>query len=314
MLYGKVFLTGGSGYLGRAIMRRAMREDWPCSFTVYSRDELKQAQCRRKYPAARYLLGDVRDTERLALAMTGHDLVVHTAALKYVPEGEYNVSECLSVNVGGTQSVISAARLADVNRLVVISTDKAVAPNNVYGMTKALCERLVGETASYEGGAIVTAVRYGNVIGSTGSVVPEFERQYVETGSVRVTDPDMTRFWMKADDAIDLIVSATSAKKGEILVGVPMAMELGVLVNTIVPRARWEITGLRPGEKMHETLLTEDESLFSVFDDNVIFYTLPPISKRECRSSAYAHYVMSNGVPKISSDDFLNAVVDSHTV
>jgi UDP-N-acetylglucosamine 4,6-dehydratase len=315
MLSGNVLLTGGSGYIGRAIMRRATRENWPCSFTVYSRDELKQAQCKRKYKDARYLLGDVRDTERLSLAMGRHDTVIHTAALKYVPEGEHNVSECISVNVGGTQSVLSAARAAQVGRVVVISTDKAVAPTNVYGMSKALCERLVGETGTYEyaEGPTITAVRYGNVIGSTGSVVPEFKHQYEKTGVVTVTNPDMTRFWMTADDAIDLILLAARSEAGDVVIGHPPSMELGDLVQVIVPGTRYNIIGLRPGEKMHETIMTSSECLFSSYYVREGAYCLPPISRRHQRND-HGYDMTSEMAERMTPEEFAAAVEDSQTI
>lgn len=313
MLYGKVLITGGSGYLGRAIMKRAQRESWPCQFTVFSRDEYKQAKCRRQYKDARYILGDVRYREQLTLAMVGHDLTIHTAALKYVPEGEHNVTECISVNVGGTQSVFAAAREADMARVVVISTDKAVAPSNVYGMTKALCERLVGETAMDLYGPEISAVRYGNVIGSTGSVIPEFERQYKETKHVSVTDPDMTRFWMPVDDAIDLIVTASKSESGSILVPQPRAMLLADLVAAVVPNATMDVTGLRPGEKMHETLLTQSESVFATTFDNEAIYRIPAISRR---SAAHRRWfeITSDNVDCISADEFRAEVEYSHSV
>lgn len=318
-LHGRVLLTGGAGYLGRAIMRQARINGWPCQFTVYSRDELKQAQCKRKYKDAKYVMGDVRETERLALVMVGHDTVIHTAALKYVPEGEHNVSECISVNVNGTQSVLTAARLAGVKRVVVISTDKAVAPTNVYGMTKALCERLVGETVDYESGTIVTAVRYGNVIGSTGSVVPEFERQARECGVVNVTDPEMTRFWMTADDAIELILTALQREPGEIVIGNPMSMALGDLVSAVVPRAKVNIVGLRPGEKMHETLLTEAESMFAGVGVGIgagnKMYVLPAVSKREAPNPAhYPFEVTSELAEQMNGSEFMIYVEDSHDI
>lgn len=314
MFYGKVLITGGSGFLGRAILRRAKRDDWPCQFTVYSRDELKQAQCRRKYKDVRYVLGDVRDTERLALVAAGHDLVVHTAALKYVPEGEHNVSECISVNVGGTQSVITSSRVAEVPRVVVISTDKAVAPSNVYGMTKALCERIVGETVDYESETMVTAVRYGNVIGSTGSVVPEFERQARECGVVNVTNPEMTRFWMTADEAIDLIVLASQEQRGVIAIGKPMSMELGDLVAAVAPKARTNVVGLRPGEKLHEVLLTQAEMLFVQYFIRERAYRLPAISKRIIRNELPTYDYTSYLANRMDADEFLAAVEDSHSI
>src|SRR3990167_9075800 len=176
----KVLVTGGAGFLGRGILREIAqgRLDW--DVTVYSRDEAKQEACHRRDRFARYVLGDVRDQERLAVAMAGHDAVVHAAALKVIPAAEVNAAECIAVNIGGSQSVVAAARRAGVRRVVGISTDKAVSPVNVYGATKMAMERLFSESSGAE--AEFACVRYGNVIGSTGSVIPLFKRQWQETG------------------------------------------------------------------------------------------------------------------------------------
>lgn len=260
-MLGRVLLTGGAGFLSRAIMRRARRDNWNCDFVVFSRDELKQAQCREKYPEARYVLGDVRNEGLLRAIMLGVDTVIHTAAMKYVPEGESNVSECISVNIGGTQTVLEAARWARVGQVVVISTDKAVEPVNVYGMTKALCERLVGESVLYPS-PCVTGVRYGNVIGSTGSVIPLFQAQAARGETITITDPEMTRFWISVDEAIDLIERALddNTASGSIIIPEPKATTLLKLAATVAPDAEIEIRGPRPGEKKHEMLMTENES------------------------------------------------------
>ncbi|GAG09201.1 unnamed protein product, partial [marine sediment metagenome] len=198
----KVLVTGGAGFLGRGILRRVERGGLDWEITVYSRDETKQDECRRRYPFARHVLGDVKDADRLRVAMMGHDVVIHAAAMKYIPEAEVNASECVSVNVGGTQAMMRAADAAAVHRVVGISTDKAVQPVNVYGCSKMAMERLFADTAQFEGGPDFVCVRYGNVVGSTGSVIPLFRRQVEELGRVRITNPDMTRFWMSVDEAI----------------------------------------------------------------------------------------------------------------
>jgi UDP-N-acetylglucosamine 4,6-dehydratase len=314
MLTGKVLITGGSGFLGRAIMRRAQDDSWPCEIIVYSRDELKQSIARRKYNA-RYVLGDIRDDERMYLAMLGVDIVIHTAALKYVPEAEHNAQECISVNISGTQAVLAAARRAGVRRVVFVSTDKAVSPMNVYGMTKALGERIVGELGCV-GDTTVTAVRYGNVVGSTGSVIPEFIRQAAETGQIRVTHPGMTRFWLSADEAIDLIICAVSAEPGTVTIPNARALSLSDLIAYIAPKAGVICTGLRDGEKMHETLLTRDESRWVQVDTGEGYgriFVLPPLCERR-RPELHTFDITSDAADGIPRDVFLGMVADAAEV
>jgi len=255
-------ITGGCGFLARAILRRieAGGLNWEPP-TLYSRDEEKQDLCRRRYPWARYVLGDVRDVERLALTMAGHDIVIHAAAMKFVDVSEISATECFSINIGGAQAVISAARSADVKRVVGISTDKACAPVNSYGASKFVMERLFAE-ASTEGTRF-NCVRYGNVVGSTGSVIPLFKYQYESAGKVRVTDPNMTRFWMGVDEAIDLIVKALKddVPPGAILIPLVKAMRMSDVVLAAVGEVPVDIIGVRPGEKLHERLLHFEESV-----------------------------------------------------
>lgn len=313
ILTGRTLITGGSGFLGRGILRRAHRENWPADFIVYSRDELKQAQCRKRYKDVRYVLGDVRDVERLRLLFLGVDTVIHTAALKYVPEGETNVSECISVNVDGTAAVLRAAHEAGVQRVVCISTDKAVQPVNVYGATKMLVERLVGEAAEWDT-VDVTAVRYGNVIGSTGSVVPVLLEQARESGVITITDPAMTRYWLTVDEAIDLILTALSprAANGDVIVYNPRSMTLINLVDAITPSARNNIIGLRPGEKMHETLLTKGDAYWAhIITDDI--FRIPAVGRRDdpsCNGSLWT----SETAGRITAEDFRAAVEDAASV
>ena len=269
MLTGNVLITGGAGFLGRGIMRRAVQDKWPVRFTVYSRNEQIQAKCKRMFPETRYILGDVRDTERLGLAMLGHDYVIHAAAMKFIPEGELNASECVGVNIDGARSVVSAARHVGVDRVVGISTDKAAQPVNIYGMTKAVMERLFAD-ANYEGHTTFTTCRYGNVIGSTGSVVPVMMQQWHEERCVKITDPDMTRFWMSVDNAVDTIVQAAVAHPGVTIVPHPFSATMhdvafAVLQYLDVPITDGlvKIVGRRPGEKMHEDLVSRYENLRS---------------------------------------------------
>ena len=269
----KVFCTGGAGFLGRAILRHAEQLDW--QITVYSRDETIQDEARRRYPQARYILGDVRDISRLALAMVGHDYVIHAAAMKYIPEAEINASECFSVNIGGAESVIAAARQAGVERAVGISTDKACQPVNSYGASKFVMERLFAEASTPN--TQFNCVRYGNVVGSTGSVIPLFRWQYETHGRVTVTDPNMTRFWMGVDEAINLILTALEDKTppGAIVIPLVKAMKMSEVVLAAVGEVPVDIIGIRPGEKMHERLLHFEESVRVVQRDDD-FLLLPP--------------------------------------
>lgn len=272
----KVLVTGGAGFLGRGILHRQYKDlgDW--DVTVYSRDETKQDECRRKYPDVRYVLGDVRDADRLTMAMMGHDLVIHAAAMKYIPEAEMNVMECIAVNVEGSRNTVKAALAASVARVVGISTDKAVMPVNVYGMTKGLMERMFGEVAEF-GATTFTTVRYGNVVGSTGSVIPLFQKQARENGVVTVTDPHMTRFWMGIDDAVDTVIQAITAAPGSITIPAPKAMDMGTLAAMIAGEGRVQVIGKRPGEKMHEWLIHLQESVRVSDEENPHYYELMPV-------------------------------------
>lgn len=281
----KVLVTGGAGFLGRGILRRQARGklDW-AEITVFSRDETKQEACRRRYPSARYVLGDVAACpDSLKVSMVGHDAVIHAAAMKYIPEAEVNAAECIRVNLNGSQEVAAAARWAGIKRIVGVSTDKAVQPVNVYGATKMAMERLFAECSSDNPQVghptEFTCVRYGNVVGSTGSVIPLFRRQFAELGHVRITDPNMTRFWMSIDEAIDLIVIALTARPGSVVVPLARAMRIGdVAKAATVDDVEMEVMGQRPGEKLHEQLIHWEESV-RVSQHPTWFELLPPGTK-----------------------------------
>jgi UDP-N-acetylglucosamine 4,6-dehydratase len=276
-----VLITGGAGFLARGILRRVYERNdasalpnW--QITVYSRDEQKQNETRRRYPHARYILGDVCDTERLTAAAAGHDLVIHAAAVKYIPEAEENPAECVRVNVDGARSVIQASIRAGVETVIGISTDKAVRPLNGYGMTKAIMERLFTEAhyRNYQRTRFQT-VRYGNVVGSTGSVIPLFQSQLKRDGFVTLTDPNMTRFWMSIDEAIDTILYAFHGSRigGSVTIPRPKAMRLGDLAKTLAGE-KVKIVGMRPGEKEHEELMHSTESAYVHTPRNMQFYEM----------------------------------------
>lgn len=253
---GTVLVTGGSGSLGHAILARATAERWDASFIVYSRDEVKQATMREQYPDVRYLLGDVRDAETLEGAMRGVDVVIHAAAYKRVPEAERETMACVQANVVGSMNVVREALRAGVPRVIGISTDKACAPINAYGQSKALMERLFQATTR----CAFTLVRYGNVIASTGSVIPALRAQVAAGKSLTLTDPGMTRFWLTLDDAVDLIVDGLTLGSGSILIPKSRASTMAVLAEAIAPG--WPVTevGARAGEKRHEQLLNQHEA------------------------------------------------------
>lgn len=263
-LEGKIFVTGGAGFLGRALIRRAQREKWPCSFTIYSRDEEKQWALQNKYGShIRCYLGDVRDYQSLTSLMPGHDLVIHAAAIKFIPEAERNVWETIKVNIDGSRNIVRAAAYSNVPKVIAISTDKACQPTNVYGMSKAIMEKLVAESNRWREKTLFGCVRYGNVIGSTGSIIPVFKKQLERSKKLLVTDKEMTRFWLSADQAIDLIILAQRElpdMPGGVWVPRCGAMSIFGLAELIAEGAPIDIVGIRPGEKIHEDLIHHQES------------------------------------------------------
>lgn len=306
MLLGNVIITGGTGFLGRGILRRAQKEDWPAQFTVYSRDETKQDECRKRFPHAQYILGDVRDVDRLSMACRGQDIIIHTAAVKYVPDAERNVNECVDVNVLGTRAVLAQP----VEKIVCISTDKAARPTNVYGMTKAIGERLVCEAARFSS-SLRVATRYGNVIGSTGSVIPAFFDQLRRLGYIEVTDPDMTRFWMSIDEAIDCILEALFCASGTIVIPKARAASIGAVAEAITKDEDYKVIGKRPGEKMHEELVHEQESTRTYSEGD--YYYLTPNSMVESLQPPYS-YASNKPREWITGDELMVAYEDAKCV
>ena len=267
MFEGKsILVTGGTGSFGKEFVKTALANHELRKIIVYSRDELKQSEMQSlaefKDPAVRFFLGDVRDRDRLELAMRGVDYVVHAAALKQVPAAEYNPHEFIKTNVNGATNVVDAALKAGVRKVVALSTDKAVNPVNLYGATKLCSDKVFIAANSYGGqdGTIFSVVRYGNVVGSRGSVAPIFQKQR-EVGSLTITNPDMTRFLLTIKQGAEFVFkSLKEMVGGELFIPKIPSCTVGEIANIIAPSCEWEITGLRPGEKMHETLIPEDES------------------------------------------------------
>ena len=259
-----ILLTGGTGSFGKHFCRMMLASQNPKAIRIYSRDELKQHEMRNEFgddQRLRFLIGDVRDADRMRRAMEGVDMVVHAAALKQVPACEYNPFEAVKTNVHGAQNIIDAAIDTGVKKVVALSTDKAVNPVNLYGATKLCSDKLFTQGNAYagEGRTRFACVRYGNVIGSRGSVIPLFLQQR-KSGRLTVTDPRMTRFWITLDQAIELVFRAFSHMQGgEIFVPKIPSMRIMDLAAAIAPECEVDFIGIRSGEKLHEALTGEDE-------------------------------------------------------
>ena len=269
MLKGNIFITGGAGTLGRAIIQRATAENWPCTFTVYSRDPLKHIRLQREYPQVRCVLGDILDYDGMYRAMVGHDIVIHAAAQKHIPQAEANPINCYQVNVTGSLNVAAAAVQAGIKQALAISTDQAAYPMNVYGKTKAMMEdvwrsygRSWGDVKAFH------LCRYGNVIGSNGSVVQVWQQQIEAGRSPTLTDLSMTRFWLSEDQAVDIVLKALRSPNGVNVIPMAPALEMRNFAYYVLGKQNdLEVIGLRPGERMHEWLITPEEYPFCEVDD-----------------------------------------------
>ena len=260
-----VLVTGGTGSFGRRFIKTILREQGPRRVVVFSRDELKQYEFRQEVgddPRLRFFIGDVRDRGRLWRAFDGVDIVVHAAALKQVPAAEYNPFEAIKTNIYGAQNIIDAALDRDVERVIALSTDKASSPINLYGATKLVSDKLFVNANAYSGThqTRFSVVRYGNVIGSRGSVVPYFQR-LAPTGVIPITDERMTRFWITLDQGVEFVIRMIGAMHGgELFVPRVPSMRLLDLAAAVAPEARIEIVGIRPGEKLHEEMIGVDDA------------------------------------------------------
>ncbi len=256
-LLGKtILITGGTGSLGKKLTERILKCK-PKKLIIFSRDEFKQSEMMKDFSEPRYFLGDVRDLSRLNQALAGVDYVVHAAALKQVPALEYNPEEAIKTNVQGSMNVISACNDNGIKQCVFVSTDKAVNPVNLYGATKLCAEKLFLAANAYNKTKFV-CVRYGNVIGSRGSVIPIFQKLIATGKKVPITSPDMTRFWLTLDEAVNLVMLGLEVQQGCILVPRAMAMKITDVARALMPDCEFEIIGVRPGEKIHESLVSND--------------------------------------------------------
>jgi UDP-N-acetylglucosamine 4,6-dehydratase len=263
-----ILVTGGTGSFGKKFAETILHHHQPKKLIIFSRDELKQHEMRQVWSDTnpdtpiRYFIGDVRDRDRLYRAMQGVDVVVHAAALKQVPACEYNPFEAVQTNILGAKNIIDAAIDAGVSKILALSTDKAVSPVNLYGATKLVAEKMFVQGNAYAGKreTRMSCVRYGNVVGSRGSVIPLFEQQR-KKGKITITDARMTRFWITLEQGVQFVINCLERMLGgEVFVPKIPSMNIMDLARAIAPDCEIETIGIRPGEKLHEVLISEDEA------------------------------------------------------
>lgn len=261
-----VFISGGTGSFGRSFIRSLLQRYQPKRVVVFSRDELKQYEMQQEFnaPCMRYFLGDVRDADRVQQALRGIDLVVHAAALKQVPAAEYNPTECIRTNVGGAENIINGAIANGVQKVVALSTDKASSPINLYGATKLLSDKLFVAANNITGDhqTRFAVVRYGNVVGSRGSVLPFFRKLLADGArELPITDARMTRFWITLDQGVDFVMrSFERMQGGELFVPKIPSARITDLAEALAPGLPHRLVGIRPGEKLHEMMISRDDS------------------------------------------------------
>lgn len=276
-----ILITGGTGSFGKKCTEIILKRYKPDRLIIFSRDELKQFEMAQvfseeKYPCMRYFIGDIRDKDRLYRAFAGVDYVIHAAALKQVPAAEYNPFEAVKTNIIGAENIINAAIDNNVKRVIALSTDKAANPVNLYGATKLCSDKLFISGNSYTGfhETKFSVVRYGNVVGSRGSVIPFFKKMR-DTGVIPITDTRMTRFWITLEKGVNFVLKCLEhAEGGELFVPKIPSMNIMDLAKAIAPECNYEIVGIRPGEKIHEVMVTEDDARHTLeFDD---YYVIEP--------------------------------------
>ena len=311
-----ILVTGGTGSFGSNFVKHLVTHHKPRRLIIYSRDELKQHEMSQKFdpkdlPFLRYFIGDIRDRDRLTMAMRGVDYVIHAAALKHVPIAEYNPMECINTNVIGSENVVKAALQAGVNRVIALSTDKAANPVNLYGASKLAADKVfvAANNLAGENGCRFSVVRYGNVVGSRGGVLDLFKR-LVEEGAdtVPITDPDMTRFWITLEQAVHFVLSSLSMMEGgEIFVPKIPSMKITDFAACMAPGLKQKVIGVRPGEKLHESMISPDDSR-TTLDLGDRFAIMPAFSfwNDEEKLKKSKHDVMAGfGYSSDSNDEWL---------
>ncbi len=276
-----ILITGGTGSFGQKCTEYLLEHYRPKRLIIFSRDELKQFEMAQrfsveKYPCLRYFIGDVRDKERIYRAFQGVNYIIHAAALKQVPAAEYNPTECIHTNIGGAENIINVAADSGVKKVVALSTDKAVSPLNLYGATKLCSDKLFIAANAYIGSTTsFSVVRYGNVMGSRGSVIPFFIKKREDGGPLPITDSRMTRFWITLSEGVNMVLRAFKLSGGgEIFVPKIPSMKITELARAIAPNMKTIEIGIRPGEKLHETMITSEDARHTI--DIGDYYVIKP--------------------------------------
>ncbi len=304
-----ILVTGGTGSFGHKCIERLLQNPEVKRIVIYSRDELKQFDMAQKYtdPRLRFFIGDVRDRERLASALKGVDTVIHAAALKQVPTAEYNPFECIKTNVLGAENVVQACLDSEVRNVVALSTDKAAAPINLYGATKLCSDKLFIAANNVKGNQDIrfSVVRYGNVMGSRGSVIPFFLDKR-KTGILPITDPEMTRFNITLEEGVDLVMHALKyALGGEIFVPKIPSYRITEVAEAIGPKCEFPVVGIRPGEKIHEEMITETDALQTISTDK--YYIIVPMLFGKNALELMAHYCKHHNATQVDKNFSYNS-------
>jgi UDP-N-acetylglucosamine 4,6-dehydratase (inverting) len=297
-----ILITGGTGSFGKKFTETILKR-YPDvkRLVIYSRDELKQFDMAQlypetKYPQIRFFIGDVRDASRFKRACEGIDVIIHAAALKQVPTAEYNPDECIKTNIGGAQNIIDAALATEVKIVVALSTDKAAAPINLYGATKLVSDKLFIAANNIKGSRDLrfSAVRYGNVMGSRGSVIPFF-REKAKSGVIPITHMEMTRFNISLEDGVEMVLWAIeNALGGEIFVPKIPSYKIETVAAAIAPNAKLIDVGIRPGEKLHEEMITESDS-YNTIEFDKYYAILPSDSDKKKYIDHYNGWEVAKG-------------------
>lgn len=312
MLNGQsILITGGTGSFGKKFIGHVLESYKPKKIIVYSRDELKQFDMQQKWPdepgsPMRYFIGDVRDRDRLTRAMDDVDVVVHAAALKQVPAAEYNPDEFIKTNIGGAQNIVDAALATNVKVVIALSTDKAAAPINLYGATKLVSDKLFIAANNIKGGRDLrfSVVRYGNVMGSRGSVIPFFENLAKKGKPIPITHKDMTRFNISLEDAVEMVEwSIENSLGGEIFIPKIPSYKIETVARAIAPKAKLDYVGIRPGEKLHEEMITGSDSFNTIEFDK--YYAILPTNAP--KATYLEHFAAREVAPGFTYNSGANA-------
>ncbi|NQY35411.1 MAG: UDP-N-acetylglucosamine 4,6-dehydratase (inverting) [Alteromonadaceae bacterium] len=311
-----VLITGGTGSFGKKYVKTLLERYSPKKIIIYSRDELKQFEMQQDYnqECMRYFIGDVRDRERLTQAMNGVDFVIHAAALKQVPAAEYNPMECIKTNIHGAENVISAALANEVEKVIALSTDKAANPINLYGATKLVSDKLFVAANNISGGHKTTfsVVRYGNVVGSRGSVVPFFNKLIKEGAcEIPVTHKEMTRFWITLQHGVDFVLKNFERMLGgEIFIPKIPSMRIMDLAKAMAPEIPVKIIGIRPGEKLHEIMCPSDNSYHTYeYDDH---FVIAPAITFSSRTNDFTSNNLSEAGQEVTPGFEYNSLSNDH--